>query len=104
MRINKAIRVSTAHLQGEGSYVELRPPKWGLLRELQQAQATGGDGASAAFAERLIAACVTDWNWTDDQGQALPLPRQAPEVIQELDVGEVAFLVEEINRISAPGN
>lgn len=104
MRVNKQIRVSTAHLQGEGSYVELRPPKWGLLRALQQAQAAGGNGASVTFAEDLIAACVTGWNWTDDQGRALPLPSADPAVVQELHVDEVAFLVEQINQIAAPGN
>ena len=106
MRQVKTHRISTVEVQGEDSFVVVRPPKWGLLRKAQQ-QSKADDAAAAGvtFAADLICASVVEWNWTDDEGLPLPLPKNNPEIIDELDADEVAFLVEKISgSFSTPGN
>lgn len=98
MRQVKQERISTVEVQGEGSFVVVRPPKWGLLRKAQQqAKAEDKGEAGVTFAEDLLKSTVVEWNWTDDQGNQLPIPREVPEVIDDLDSDEVAFLVEKIS-------
>lgn len=93
----KTKRVETTDLQGEGSYVVLRSPKWGLLRKAQKQAASSGDAAAGmTFADELLVKSVLDWNWTDDDGQPLALPKDAPAVLDDLDSDEVAFLIEKI--------
>ena len=106
MRQVKTRRIATLSVQGEDSFVVVRPPKWGLLRKAQQ-QSKADDAAAAGvtFASDLIVASVVEWNWTDDEGLPLPLPKDNPAIIDELDADEVAFLVEQISgSFSAPGN
>lgn len=106
MRQVKTRRISTVSVQGEDSFVVVRPPKWGLLRKAQQQSKADDAAAGVTFASDLIVASVVEWNWTDDDGLPLPLPKDNPAIIDELDADEVAFLVEQISGSfgSAPGN
>ncbi len=97
MRQPKTRRIPTDSVQGPDSYAVIRPPKWGLLRKAQkQAKASDQADAGIAFAEELLVKSVVDWNWTDDEGEPLPLPKDDPAVLDDLDADEVAFLVEKI--------
>lgn len=97
MRQVKTRRIPTDSIQGPDSFVVIRPPKWGLLRKAQKQAKQGGEAeAGIAFAEELLVKSVLDWNWTDDDGNPLPLPKDEPGVLEDLDADEVAFLVEKI--------
>ncbi len=48
---------------------------------------------SASQAIKLLQRRVVGWNWTDDQGEPLPSPVDNPKVFEELQLGELFYLV-----------
>ena len=105
---NNRVRLNSEAVQGEGSFVIIKPPSWGLLRKAQRLTANGVDAASSGveFAEELLRSSVLAWNWTDDDDQPLPTPAEQPEVIEQMTATEVSWLVEKISNLvsAAPGN
>lgn len=115
------IRVDSAEVQGDGSYVVVRK-----LRYAQRQQATrmmaaafGGtlpqklEGADItltsdflagndAYTRDLLTANVIEWNWVDDTGKGLPLPSTEPGVIERLTDDEVNFLARAIQGGQTP--
>ena len=104
MRQVKIRRIPTENLQGPESYVVVRSPKWGLLRKAQKESKASDAAAGITFAEEIIVKSVLEWNWTDDNGDPLPLPKDEPSVLEDLDAEEVAFLVEKITGAFSEGN
>jgi hypothetical protein len=80
-------RADAATVQGEGAYVVLRKASWGQTQKLQQAKPE----ESVGLIPEVLAECVAEWNWVDEAGAPLPLPKQAG--IAALSVDEVSFLV-----------
>jgi len=96
------IRVDSSEVQGEGSFVVLRKPKWkGMRREGMSAfQAAGGEDkageAGLAMMDALLPGMIMDWNWTDEDGNPLPLPSKDPTVLDDLEIDEALWLVGQI--------
>lgn len=44
-------------------------------------------------AAKVLADLILEWNWTDDDGTPLPEPHKAPEVIANLHVQELVWLI-----------
>ena len=111
------VRVPSETVQGEGSFVVVR--KIGYTQRTTAskmlAQACGGvvptnkaaieDKFSATsdflmandeFTQQLLVENVVAWNWVDDDGQALPLPREDVGTIRRLTDEEVTFLAQAI--------
>lgn len=84
-------RVDSSEVQGEGSYVVLKPPRWGDIKQLRKL--SDDDPESVATAEKVIADAVVEWNWADDAGQPLPLPSATPDVLDDLWATEVTWLL-----------
>ncbi len=42
----------------------------------------------------LMAECVLEWNWVDDDGNPLPQPAGNPEVFKTLTMAELMFLAQ----------
>lgn len=95
----------------EDQWVEFRKKlKWKYLRQqirfgtvAAQAAQMQEDGTpdaevlaqlDAAFGgiEKMLGHAIVAWNWTDDDGEALPLPSEDPEVLGELYHEEVTWL------------
>lgn len=88
-KYKRTYRVDSESVQGEGSFVEFKNLTWGEAKEFFGRPSGDLDN---------IAARIADWNWTDEDGQPLPLPSEKPEIMQELMAWEVSFLVREANR------
>lgn len=111
-----SVRVPSDDVQGEGSFVVVRKIGYAQkqLASRMLADACGGrlprrpDEAEERFTastefltgnddftRQLLTENVLAWNWVDDDGQALPLPR-AGGVIERLTDDEVTFLARAI--------
>jgi hypothetical protein len=47
----------------------------------------------AQQAAPVLAARIVGWDWTDDDGEPLPPPRQDPAVFERLDLDELNYLI-----------
>jgi len=43
--------------------------------------------------EQMITEAVVEWNWTDDAGDPLPLPKNDPDVLDDMPENELSFLL-----------
>jgi hypothetical protein len=94
-RINKLLtRVDSAEVQGEGSYVLMKAPTIGDIREGQLPD-TADKMANMDFAVSLLSKLVQEWNWVDDDGNPLPAPSAA--VINGLPYAEIKFLMDALD-------
>lgn len=111
------MRVDSAEVQGEGSFVVVRRVSYEMRQRATQMLAAANGGVvpreMAQVSERMMSAeylaqndqftralleqYVVDWNWVDYAGKALPLPADMPGVIGQLTDEEVAFLARAIN-------
>ena len=86
-RIKRVYRKDTSDIQGDGSYVEFKSPKVGDIRAVQSAD-TGQD---YDLLLDMLRHNITDWNWADEDGEELPLPR---DWVDGLQADEVIYLVQ----------
>jgi hypothetical protein len=85
-RIYKSkFRVPSDEVQGEGSWVDFQRPTWGMIGELPADDRSG---------KRLLELAIVGWNWTDDDGAPLPLPRDNPGMVDTLPQPEAQWLME----------
>jgi len=85
-------RVETPSIQGEDSYVVVSAVK---VKEIQRTRRLSlEDDTFDGFVAGLdmIRAHVLGWNWVDDDGTPLPVPKDDPSVIDELSTEEVTYL------------
>lgn len=81
-------------VQGEGSYVKVRDRTWGQSKAFDQKTQDLDANARAQAIVQDITERITEWNWVDDDGEALPIPKNDPSVLDRLYDAEVRFLVE----------
>lgn len=97
------ITYDSTEVQGEGSWIKVRLLKHGQAKQLTRAfGGVAGKGPDEIAPEQydelqktneeLVSSAVFDWNWTDDDGQPLPLPKDDPAVIDELTELEHQFI------------
>lgn len=103
------VKVDSAEVQGEGSYVVLRRMSWARQNEAQRllAEAAGGQlpsdasemklsGAfiqtNAEYTRQLLSESVVEWNWVDDDEKPMPLPSAAGQTL-DLSTDEVQFIL-----------
>ncbi len=103
-------KIETPDLQGEGSYITIKPIAYKVAKEAGRFLALGdvslrtdmtADEKVAhttreqELTEQLIFGSIIDWNWSDEAGTPLPLPKSADD-LDLLTSDEVAFLVSAI--------
>lgn len=82
----------TSEVQGEDSYAVLSAVKVKEIRVIRKlAKTENFDEFEGGVS--LLAKHVIGWNWVDDDGEPLPIPKDNPEVIDELTDDESKFLV-----------
>jgi len=88
---NNRIRLDTTEVQGEGSFVVLTLP---TLREVQSVLAKGGESLEA-FQESsdVLSNHIKEWDWVDDDGNPLPLPKDEPGIANALTTQEFKLLI-----------
>jgi hypothetical protein len=80
-RIYKSkFRVESDEVQGPGSWVDFQRPTWGMT-------------ASVTNGRELLGLCIVGWNWTDDDDQPLPLPKDTPGMIDQIPQVEATWLM-----------
>jgi hypothetical protein len=100
-------RIETPELQGEGSFVLFRKLSWKASKEARRFMMIGDVRARTdltveeidkMLAEEekltieLVSTGVLQWNWQDEDGKPLPLPKKTAD-LDILNADEVAFLV-----------
>ena len=94
-------RVDASAVQGDGAYVIVRKMPYGLAKEGRRLlEASASADVQDEFTLRMFTDCVVEWNWVDDKGNPLPLPKDAG--IAELTVEETSFLAGAIAGGPAP--
>jgi len=106
------ITIPSVELQGEGSWVKLRKLTVGesksLVRSIKTAdlqnvtdmktlQSMGDVEVILEISASTLASLILAWNWVDTEGNPLPLPKDKPEVLDELTTEEQQFLFEAIS-------
>jgi len=88
-------KIDTEALQGKGSYVVLSGLKVSEVKEMQtKAEAEDYDAFSGGL--EIVARHIKDWNWEDDDGNALPLPSEDADVMGKLTMQETEFLSKQL--------
>ena len=94
-KMTKLFTYKSDEIQGEGSFVTMRKPSWGVMRRATAEMEGKSESESGlAMMSELLPSLITAWNWTDVEGELLPLPKDHPEIIDDLEVEEAMFLVE----------
>lgn len=79
-------------VQGEGSYVVFRGLTYGQQKALRKKSGTdASQDTLEGLGEEALLATFVEWNWKDEQGAALPLPKVAAD-LEKLDSREAAWL------------
>jgi hypothetical protein len=90
--------INSEKVQGEGSFIRVRGT---TVKETREAVGQGSVADDAPKEERIAAydrnldfllSHVLDWNWVDDEGKPLPIPRENAEVKDMLTSDEVGFI------------
>lgn len=81
MRPKREFTVPSETVQGPGTWVIFRRLTWGEVKPYLGKNMLD-----------KVAAQIVEWNWTDDDGQALPLPKSGADLEQLLSE-ETAFLL-----------
>jgi hypothetical protein len=89
----------STEVQGADSWIVIKMPTWGELKELKRllSQADEDDDAAQAASEaheRMMIEKILDWNWVDDDGNLLPLPSENAAVLNALTGDEMIFIAE----------
>jgi hypothetical protein len=92
MRPQREYTVTSERVQGPGTWVKLKRLTWGEVKPF-----LGKD------VMEKVAAQVLDWNWTDDAGNPLPLPKSGADM-QGLLAEETGFLLDAVNSYELGAN
>ena len=87
----RVIRFDSPKIQGDDSWVEVSRLTVG---EARRAEKIKDDPDTDSFAEvvGLYQTHIINWNWVDDDGSPLPLPKDDPDVVDGLTADEFSFL------------
>ena len=89
-RKNK-VRLETSEVQGKDSYVDLTLPTVGEVESVLEVEGKSLDAFQQSSV--TVAAHIVGWNWVDDDGNQLPLPRDEPGIMKILTAEEFKVLV-----------
>lgn len=98
-------KIETDEVQGPGSYVVIASVPYGVFRQVRletEATDTPSPVQEEALARTLLSHGVKEWNWTDENGSPLRLPKDA-ESLDYLTTAEVMFLAEAVAKQGQQG-
>lgn len=98
MRRPAVVRIDASSVQGEGAWIEWRRMTYGERKDALEKWLALEEGPErVAFVESLLYDHLSGWNFVDEQGQPLPLPKSAADE-GVLYVEEVDFLYDTLRR------
>jgi len=96
------VTFDSTEVQGEGSWIKVRMITHGEGKAFQRQYSDVMGGIDKVPFERrqefqqasdaLVVSQVFDWNWVDDNGEPLPLPKDEPSVVDALTEFEHRFI------------
>jgi len=89
--------VKSDEVQGEGSFVKVRAVLYGEAKLLRKSMNGMSEEEKVAKIDQLLIEHVFDWDWVDDDGNPLPLPKDDPDVLNRLTAQEINFLGNAMN-------
>jgi len=92
-RLN-VVKVDSAEVQGEGSFVVIRKFTFGELKAIRKTAKSieGDEDVAIEVSTDLLAAHIVQWDWVDEFDAPLPQPKDGSEVIDQLTNEEINFL------------
>lgn len=89
----RTVRVNSAEVQGPESFVVVRRMTVGETKDMLK-RGIDREAGLETYTENTgwVAEHVVEWNWKDEDGNALPYPKNEPGVIDRLTNEELAFL------------
>lgn len=89
-----AKRVPSDAVQGEGSWIEVVGLTLGETKRIAAATEANGGNSSAQveLTEQHIREHLVNWNWLDNNGDPLPLPKDDAAVLDRLYIEEITFI------------
>jgi hypothetical protein len=89
----RTVRVNSAEVQGPESFVVVRRMTVGETKDMLK-RGIDREAGLETYSENTgwVAEHVVEWNWTDQDGNALPYPKNEPAVMDRLTNEELAFL------------
>ena len=94
-------RVDSASVQGEGSYVVLKKMTHGEVKAFNREMAAAAKSENEMPLQIIMLTQVVEWNWSDAEGVAFPLPKDDPSLLERLTEAELLFLTQSIMGISS---
>ena len=95
-------RIECDKVQGEGSYVLVKSPEYGLIVEAMEMSADKDQDESLRqlaqqdLGERILADSIVEWNWVDDDDKPFPQYGEDGMNATKLTLDEVMFLLDHI--------
>ena len=98
-KYKKYNRIDCDEVMGEGSYAVISSPSISDLRkitEMSNGKAENVEGDNALeIGKMILEEMILEWNWVDDDGEPLPLPKDHPDGMDILNLQETMFLLTE---------
>jgi len=89
--------IPSPDVQGDDSWVKLSAIKLGDYLQMHGQLEAAGKAPTAIEQARLginlLSEHIVGWNWVDDYGEPLALPKDDPSVIEGLTEGEAFWLI-----------
>ena len=89
-------KVDSIEVQGEGSYVVLCAMTYGDSKAYFNRITSDDKSEQYQVGNELLIKMVHEWNWVDDDGKPLPLPKDDPSVLDSMPIEEIVFLSNEL--------
>lgn len=94
----RTVKVDSAEVQGDGSFVEFRRYSRKERREVQEAMAGLESDALVEAIQAEVTSRLVSWDWVDDDDEPLPLPQSPDDYDAMLDI-EVGFLYGTLTKV-----
>lgn len=90
-------KVDSAEVQGDDSYVLLRAMTYGDSKAYFSRMTSDDKSEQYQVGNELLIKMIQEWNWVDDEGVLLPLPKDDPTVLDNMPVEEIVFLSKQLS-------
>lgn len=82
-------RVDSKAVQGDDSYIVLNSITWRKGRDIEDNWEEWTDEKRV----EVLAPTIAEWNWVDDDGNPLPQPKDNPDIVRDMTLSELEFVV-----------
>jgi len=87
-------KVDSTEVQGEGSYVILKAMTFGDMKVYAGYLDSSDKTEQYKLGYDLLKSLIMEWNWVDDDGKPLSLPKDDDAVLDLLPIEELTFLTD----------